>query len=1009
LKNSASVHRAKVGSRDAPGDLALKALRVSESRYRRLFETAQDGILLLNADTAQIEDANPYLIAMLGYSHAEFLGKKLWEVGSFADIAQSQEMFSELQTHGYVRYKDLPLKTKAGAIVPVEFVSNTYDCEGIKVIQCNIRNMSEHHADRAEIQRHTQLYAALSQCNKAIVHCASEDELLLQICRAAVQSGGLKMAWVGLIDPEARMVRPAASFGDDTEYLKDLNISVDADSPFGCGPTGISIGENHPVWCQDFLNDPVTTPWHERAARAGLAASASLPLHRNGIVVGSFTIYSGEVNAFDQSARDLLVEMAADISFALDNFARESRRQQAEEEVAFKNTILQTQQETLLDGILVVGEDGKIISYNQQFVELWRLSPQLVSARLNSAMIQAAADQVENSKDFVARVQYLNEHREDKSREEISLKDGRTIDQYSAPVTGTGRKHYGRVWYFRDITERKQAAQALLESEMRFRELAENIRDVFFLRDADANRVLYVSPAYEEISGRSRESLYANPQSWLEAIHPDDRASVSEKYEIGMKVGKYLIEYRIVRPDGAIRWIEMRGFPVRDATGKVVRIAGVAKDISERKQTEQQIRQQAERLTKTLESITDAFFTVDHQWRFTFLNREAERLLERTRAELTGRDFWTEFPGTIGSTFEREYRRAMVDNKTVDFEEFYPPLNTWFGVRAYPSEQGLAVYFRDITDAKRIEQEIVFKNTVLQTQQETSLDGILVVGEDGQIISFNQQFVELWRLSPQFVSARMDAPLLQFVADQVWNSAAFVDRVQYLYAHREDKSREEISLKDGRVIDRYSAPVTGADRKHYGRVWYFRDITERKKAEQKFKDLLEATPDAMVIVNQDGEMLLVNAQAVNLFGWCRDELLGQKVDILVPERLRRKHPKRRNAFFVRPRARPMGAGLDLFGLRKDGTEFPVEISLSPLQATEGTLVIAAIRDITERKHGERRVRDSEKRFRAIFDQAPIAIALLDMQGHPIISNSSLSKMVGYSNDELSRMRFRTYP
>lgn len=191
MKNSASVHGAKTATRDEPGDLALKALRESESRYRRLFETAQDGILLLNADTAQIEEVNPYLIEMLGYSHSEFLGKKLWEVGSFADIAQSKEMFSELQRHGYVQYKDLPLKTKAGTIVPVEFVSNTYDCEGIKVIQCNIRNISERHADRSKIQRHTQLYAALSQCNKAIVHCASEEELFLQICRAAVQSGGV--------------------------------------------------------------------------------------------------------------------------------------------------------------------------------------------------------------------------------------------------------------------------------------------------------------------------------------------------------------------------------------------------------------------------------------------------------------------------------------------------------------------------------------------------------------------------------------------------------------------------------------------------------------------------------------------------------------------------------------------------------------------------------------------------------------------------------------------------
>jgi diguanylate cyclase (GGDEF)-like protein/PAS domain S-box-containing protein len=121
----------------------LSALRISESRYRRLFETARDGILLLNADTGQIEDVNPYLVEMLGYTHEEFLGKKLWEVGSFADIAQSKEMFAEVQASGYVRYEHLPLRTRAGARVDVEFVSNAYYVEGLRVIQCNIRDISE--------------------------------------------------------------------------------------------------------------------------------------------------------------------------------------------------------------------------------------------------------------------------------------------------------------------------------------------------------------------------------------------------------------------------------------------------------------------------------------------------------------------------------------------------------------------------------------------------------------------------------------------------------------------------------------------------------------------------------------------------------------------------------------------------------------------------------------------------------------------------------------------------
>lgn len=318
---------------DEHSDVALKTLRMSESRYRRLFETARDGILLLNANTAQIEDVNPYLIEMLGYSHAEFLGKKLWEVGSFADIAQSKEMFEVLQTQGYVRYKDLPLKTKAGVEIAVEFVSNVYDCEGVKVIQCNIRNISERKADQAKILRHTHLYAALSQCNKAIVYSATEEELFLKVCRAAVQYGGMKMAWIGISDPETLVVRPVSSFGDDNEYLKDVTMSSDADSPFGHSPTGTAIRESKPFWCQDFLNEPVTTLWHVSAAHSGFAASASLPLHKEGIVIGAFTLYSGEVNSFDDYERNLLVEMAADISFALDNFQLKSRHQKAAEDV----------------------------------------------------------------------------------------------------------------------------------------------------------------------------------------------------------------------------------------------------------------------------------------------------------------------------------------------------------------------------------------------------------------------------------------------------------------------------------------------------------------------------------------------------------------------------------------------------------------------------------------------------------------------------------------------------
>jgi len=140
-----------------------QALRASEMRYRRLFESAKDGILILDADTGRIVDVNPFLIALLEYPHADFVGKHLWEIGAFKDIAASKEAFLELQAQGYVRYEDLPLETRDGRRIDVEFVSNAYLEDHQNVIQCNIRDITAR--VRADTE-HKELQAQLLQSQK---------------------------------------------------------------------------------------------------------------------------------------------------------------------------------------------------------------------------------------------------------------------------------------------------------------------------------------------------------------------------------------------------------------------------------------------------------------------------------------------------------------------------------------------------------------------------------------------------------------------------------------------------------------------------------------------------------------------------------------------------------------------------------------------------------------------------------------------------------------------------
>ncbi|MCE9660777.1 MAG: PAS domain-containing protein [Burkholderiales bacterium] len=394
----------------------------------------------------------------------------------------------------------------------------------------------------------------------------------------------------------------------------------------------------------------------------------------------------------------------------------------------------------------------------------------------------------------------------------------------------------GVIGIARDITDGRLAQQELRDSKALLDMAGRCAKVGGWTFDVAQRRLVWsdlVASLHEEPAG------YSPPMELgLDAFVPEHRAAVRDAVERCIELGTpYDMEAEKKSALGRRFWVRTIGEAVRDGEGRIVRIQGALQDITERKVAALQAGKVADRLINTLESISDAFFTVDRDWRFTYVNREAERLLGQDRGALLGRVMWNVYPAALGTAFEQGYRRAMAGETGVSLEALYAPLEMWIGVDCHPSDDGLSVYFRDVTESRAARQQLkLLEATVAQ------LNDIVVISElapelphGRRIVFVNDAFVRQTGYTRAEVLGRtpgmFDDPLVD--AAEVARIRSAIDRFAPVHTERMGYA------KDGRAypVEVDITPVASAGAGFTHIVSVARDISERRRNEEALHEL----------------------------------------------------------------------------------------------------------------------------------------------------------------------------
>ena len=431
---------------------------------------------------------------------------------------------------------------------------------------------------------------------------------------------------------------------------------------------------------------------------------------------------------------------------------------------------------------------------------------------------------------------------------EVLRKDGqlRTIAFNNAILKNKASQIIGLLVSGEDITERKQAEKDFRKISEELRVIIDSSPGMVFYKDRE-NRFILVNKAFMEIAGLSKEDIEG--KTAFEVFPEYAKKYWEDDLEVMTTNRKKLNILEVVKTPRGLAWLRTDKIPYIDEHGNVIGVIGFSLDVTEHKNAEEKLRESEERYRVIFNGSHDALMTLEPPgFNFTSGNDAAIKLFGvKDMAEFITLCPWDISPevqpdGKVSIVKAKEMLEIALNEGSAYFEWMYKrldgrefPCAILLSVLALGNKKIVQANVRDITERKKIEGELKKKTEFLEAQVEASVDGLLVVDDNGKRILTNKRLLELWKVPQHIIDDENDEALLQYATSRAKDRQQFLDRISYLYAHRDEKSRDEIEFNDGMIFDRYSSPVIDKSGKYFGRIWIFRDITELKQAEQELK------------------------------------------------------------------------------------------------------------------------------------------------------------------------------